>query len=157
MSKLKLPEGYELIDGSRIVDQIKADRNKIPKNSGTITSNGKVLAPKEHLLKRIEIYNDLIDQTDSNRDKIIVDRDYDFNQFKEGDYIAEINRIDPAIRDIELEDRSNANGREFAGKELENGVPSYEAVKEMSPEQFKAYEEKYLSDTFKKIDEQKSM
>ena len=44
MSKFKLPEGYEIIDGNKVVDQIKADRNKTEKNSGTITSRGKVLA-----------------------------------------------------------------------------------------------------------------
>ena len=155
MSKFKLPEGYELIDGNKVVDQIKADRNKTEKNSGIITQNGKILAsakgskpiegtnlqklsPKQKLLKRIEIYNDLIDQTDSDRDKIIPGRDYDFDQFKEGDYISELDRINTALKDAKLED---VNGD---GVELEGGMPSYEAVKDMSDEEYAAYEKKYL-------------
>ena len=33
-----------IIDGNEVLKQIKADRKKTPENSGTITSNGKVLA-----------------------------------------------------------------------------------------------------------------
>ena len=110
---------------------------------------------QENFLKQIEDYNDFIIQNDLDAEQINLEHDYDFSAFTSPeDWAVESERLADRLSDRKIEIKQNEDAGEFAGMELENGLPSYEAVKEMSPEQFKAYEDKYLSDTFKKIEEQ---
>jgi len=154
------------IDGNEILKQIKADRSKTAKNSGAITSNGKVLASskgseaseadsltkeksltqQEQFLNQIEQYNDFIIQNDLDTDKIDVINDYDFSAFETPeDWAIESERLADRLSDRKIEIKQNEYAGEFAGMELENGVPSYEAVQNMDDEQFAEYEAKYLT------------
>ena len=100
---------------------------------------------KESLLKQIEEYNDFIIQNDLDAELINPDHDYDFSAFKPTSWQAESDRLADRLSDRKVEIAQNEDAGEFAGMELENGVPSYESVKNMSDEQFKAYEQKYLT------------
>jgi hypothetical protein len=101
---------------------------------------------KQKFLKQIEDYNDFIVQNDLDAEKINPDHDYDFSAFTSPeDWAVESERLSDRLSDRKIEIAQNEDNGEFQGMELENGVPSYEAAKEMSPEEFKAYEQKYLT------------
>ncbi len=101
---------------------------------------------KQSFLKQIQDYNDFIVQNDLDADMVNVDHDYDFSAFTSPeDWAVESERLADRLSDRKMEIKQNEDAGEFAGMELENGVPSSEAVDNMSDEQFKAYEEKYLT------------
>ena len=151
------------IDGNKIIDQIKEKRDRTAKNSGTISTNGKVLASvqdstptvgntqsepmtnNQKFLKQIEDYNDFIVQNDLDAEQIDPSNDYDFSAFTSPeDWAIESDRLADRLSDRKIEIKQNENAGEFANMELEGGVPSYEAVKSMSDEEFSSYEKKYL-------------
>ena len=110
---------------------------------------------QENFLKQIENYNDFIIQNDLEDEQIDPSNEYDFSAFTSPeDWAVESERLADRLSDRKIEIKQNEDAGEFAEMELENGVPSYEAVKNMTKAEFKKYEDKYLSDTFKKIDEQ---
>ena len=154
------------IDGNKIIDEIKAKRSKTPQNSGTISSNGKVLAEvknskpiadkiqsepptnKEKFIKQIEDYNDFIVANDLDAEMISPNHDYDFSAFSSNDdWNIESQRVKDRLSDRMEEIKQNEDAGEFQGMELENGIPSHDAVQDMDDEQFKAYEQKYLTPT----------
>jgi len=101
---------------------------------------------KQKFLKQIEAYNDFILQNDLNHDLINVDNDYDFSAFTSAeDWAIESERLSDRLSDRKIEIAQNEDNGEFQGMELEGGSPSYEAVKNMSDEQFAEYEAKYLT------------
>ncbi len=101
---------------------------------------------KESFLKQIQNYNDFIVQNDLDADMVNVDHDYDFSAFESPeDWAVESERLADRLSDRKIEIAQNNNNEEFQGLELENGVPSYEATKNMSPEQYAEYEAKYLT------------
>ena len=101
---------------------------------------------KESFLKQIEDYNDFIVQNDLDIEKINVDHDYDFSAFTSPeDWAVESERLADRLSDKKIEIAQNEDAGEFAGMELENGMPSYEATKNMSDEEFAEYEKKYLA------------
>ena len=154
----------KIIDGNQVLEDLKRARNKTPKHFGTISSNGKVLATaqgnkpfegntfspkplsqKEQFLKQIRQYNDFIIQNDLDADSINPDHDYDFSAFTSPeDWDIESERVADRLSDRKMEIAQNTNNGQFQNMELENGVPSYEAVQNMDDEQFKEYEKKYL-------------
>ncbi len=158
------------------LDELLAEVNKIPsiedllpkpkkKKKHTLLSKATRKKPKkkkveeptlqENFLKQIQNYNDFIVQNDLDAEQINLEHDYDFSAFKTSeDWALESERLADRLSDRKIEIKQNEDAGEFADMELENGVPSHEAVKNMSDEEFKAYEKKYLSDTFRKIDEQ---
>jgi len=100
---------------------------------------------KEDFLKQIEDYNDFIVQNDLDIEKINPDHDYDFSAFTSpADWAVESERLADRLSDRKIEIQQNEDAGEFAGMELENGMPSYEATKNMSDEEYAAYEKKYL-------------
>ncbi len=152
------------IDGDEVLRQLKQARSRTPKHSGTISQNGNVLArargnkpleaetisekplsPKKSFLKQIQNYNDFLVQNDLDAEKINLDHDYDFSAFTSArDWKIESQRLADRLSDRKIEIKQNEDAGEFAGMELENGVPSFESTKNMSDEEFKAYEQKYL-------------
>ncbi len=100
---------------------------------------------KESFLKQIEDYNDFIVQNDLEDDLINADNDYDFSAFNSPeDWAVESERLADRLSDRKVEIQQNEDAGEFAGMEIENGMPSYEATKNMSDEEFAEYEKKYL-------------
>ncbi len=153
------------IDGNKVLRQLKKARSKTPKHSGTISQNGKVLArargnkpleaetisekplsPKKSFLKQIQNYNDFLVQNDLDAEKINLDHDYDFSAFTSArDWKIESQRLADRLSDRKIEIAQNEDAGEFAGLELENGMPSYEATKNMTDAEFAEYEAKYLT------------
>ena len=101
---------------------------------------------KQKFLKQIEDYNDFIVQNDLDAEMVNADHDYDFSAFiSPEDWAVESERLADRLSDRKTEIKQNDDNGEFQGLELENGVPSYEAVKNMDDEQFAEYEAKYLT------------
>ncbi len=151
------------IDGNEVLRQLKKARSKTPQNSGSITQNGKILAavqdsqpisgkepqvqltPKQQFLKQIENYNDFTIKNDLDAEQINPEHDYDFDAFTSPeDWQVESQRLKDHLSDRKIEIKQNEDAGEFAGMELENGVPSYEATQNMSDEEYAEYEKKYL-------------
>ena len=100
---------------------------------------------KESFLKQIEDFNDFIIQNDLDIELITPEHDYDFSAFKTPeDWAVESERLADRLSDRKIEIKQNEDNGEFAGLELEGGMPSYEATKNMTDEQFAEYEAKYL-------------
>ncbi len=120
---------------------VGAKKQKKPSNTRSSRSKAKA-----NFLKQIEAYNDYLVQNDLEAEPIDVANDYDFSAFKSlKDYRAESERLTNRLNDRQEELKQNVDAGEFTGKELEGGMPSFEEVQNMSEDEFKAYEAKYLT------------
>ena len=100
---------------------------------------------RDQLFSLSNRYNDMLLQNDMDDEPINFERDYNASYLHTpADYRAEIERLNQRINDRSMEHNNTINDGKYAGKELEGGIPSYEAVMSMSDEDFAKYERDVL-------------